>query len=75
MRELELFSQYLIRLRQEKLQLGHMSALTLQDEREFIHVSNRAHEAELCQRIADALKLLEKDPGQFIAQHLQWREP
>lgn len=75
MRELELFQQYLIRLRQEKLQLAHAATLASTGSQDFLHVSNRAHEAELCQRISDALKLLEKDPGQFIAQHLQWREP
>jgi hypothetical protein len=69
-RELELLQTYLTRLRQERLQQGHHSALNAMDQRDFIHVVARAHEAELVSRILAAVKDLEKDPGQFIRTHL-----
>lgn len=75
MRELELLEQYLVRLRQERLQQAHAATLAATTRDDFVHVSNRAYEAELCLRVLDAVKDLRKDPGQFIAKHLQWREP
>jgi hypothetical protein len=69
-RDTELFSQYLIRLRQERLQNGHAAALNATSQRDFVHVVARAHEAELVSRILAALKDLEKDPGEFIRKNL-----
>ncbi len=70
MRELELFAQYLVRLRQEKLQGAHAATLASTGPQDFIHVHTRAHEAELCSRIHGALKELERDPAEFIKTHL-----
>jgi hypothetical protein len=70
LRDIELFSQYLIRLRQERLQQGHAAALNATLQHDFVHVVARAHEAELVSRILLALKDLEKDPGEFIRKNL-----
>lgn len=75
MRELELFAQYLVRVRQEKLQQGHMATLAATGAQDFIHIHSRAVEAELCSRIHTALKDLEKDPAEFIKTHLQRERP
>lgn len=70
MRDLDLLEQYLIRLRQEKLQLGHQAALKAEGTKDFIMVANYAHEAELVERIRRALQELGKDPGEFIKRNL-----
>lgn len=70
MQELQLLSQYLIRLRQERLQQGHATALVAQQPSDLVGIVARAHEAELVSRILLALKDLEKDPGLFIRTHL-----
>jgi hypothetical protein len=70
MRELALFEEYLLRLRQEKLQQGHASALAAVDQRDFPHILARAHEAELVSRVLVALRSLSNDPGLFIKEYL-----
>ena len=70
MRELELFEQYLVRLRQERLQLGHQKALAATAEN-VAEVRSLAHEAELVQRIIGALRELNADPGEFIKGYLK----
>jgi hypothetical protein len=71
MRELGLFEQYLIQLRQELLQRGHMLALSADTPQDFVHVRTTAHEAELCERLVGALRALANDPGQFIKEYLK----
>lgn len=68
MQELELLGEYLVRLRQEKLQLCHQQALA--PDCNLLHVQVSAHEAELCTRIRDAVKVLANDPGKFIKDFL-----
>jgi len=68
MRDLQLLADYLVRLRQEKLQLGHSQALA--DDPRIIHLVITAHEAELCSRILAAVKVLERDSGKFIQEYL-----
>lgn len=68
MRELELLGEYLVRLRQEKLQLAHEQALA--PDSQLLHVQVSAHQAELCTRIRDAVKVLANDPGKFIKEFL-----
>jgi hypothetical protein len=70
MRELELFAQYLVRLRQEKLQLSH-AALTAAAPGWAELARLLALEADFCSRVHGALKELEKDPGAFIDHHLR----
>jgi len=67
-RDLDLFEQYLLRLRQECLQLGHGHALKA--EPDLTQIVVLAHEAELIERIRGALKELETDSGQFIRSYL-----
>jgi hypothetical protein len=69
MRDIDLLNDYLLRLRQERLQLAHAEALT--GEADLARIRVYAHEAELCTRIRDALKVLERDAGQFIKEFLQ----
>lgn len=69
MRDLQLLEQYLIRLRQERLEQGHEHALKAAPDITQIVVC--AHEAELVERIRGALKELEADPGQFVKGYLK----
>jgi hypothetical protein len=71
MREIALFEQYLILLRQDRLQQGHQAALSAVDAREFPNIYARAQEAELVQRIITALRALGNDPGLFIQEYLK----
>ena len=67
MRELELLGDYLHQLRKERLEMAHAEALTSAD---VAHIRIYAHEAELCTRIRDAVKVLANDPGKFIEDFL-----
>lgn len=67
--ELELFGQFLIRLRQSKLQQAHNRSLAA--EVTLLEIKTLAHEAELCIRISSALKELNDDPGGFVRSYLQ----
>lgn len=71
MRELALFEQFLIQLRQEKLQQGHAAALAATSAEDFPHLFARAHEAELVTRVLVAVRALGADPGQFIKDYLK----
>ena len=68
MRDLDIFAQYLIRRRQDRLQRTH--ALALSDDADLLRIRVAAHEAELIQSILGDLKELEKDPGTFIKEKL-----
>lgn len=68
MRDLDLLEQYLIRLRQDRLQQGHAGALEKAPDLTQIVVC--AHEAELIDRIRAALKELATDAGEFIKRNL-----
>ena len=71
MRELDLLRQYLVRLRQERLQQGHQHALSATDWDGLMRVSNSAHEADIVQRIIGALAELDKDSGEFLHKYLK----
>ena len=71
MRELDLLSDYLVRLRQEKLESAHHHALTEGCQLHQIQIC--AHQAQLCDRIRAALAVLESDPGKFIQTYLPQR--
>lgn len=68
MRELQLLNDYLVRLRSEKLQQAHARALAA--DAQLFDIKVCAHEAELCDRIRGAVKVLDKDPGHFIKEFL-----
>lgn len=72
MRDLDLMAQYLLKLRQEKLQLAHAQSLLTDTSahRHLLHIKVTAHEAELCSRILGALKVLTNDSGKFIKEFL-----
>jgi hypothetical protein len=69
MRDLQLLDDYLVRLRQERLQQGHARALDL--TMDVIDIRIAAFEAELCTRIRVAIKALEHDSGKFIEDFLK----
>ena len=68
MRDLDLLNEYLVRLRQERLANAH--SLTLATNPNWPLVQVCAHEAELCTRIRDAVKVLANDPGKFLKEFL-----
>lgn len=68
MRDLDLLEQYLIRLRQDRLQQGHEYAL--ESPANLTRIVVCAHEAELIDRVRAALQELAKDPGEFIKRNL-----
>lgn len=72
MRDLDLLGEYLVRLRQEKLQRAHQQSLETDSEpvRQLLHIKTSALEAELCTRIREAVKVLAHDPGKFIQEFL-----
>ena len=67
--ELDLFEQYLLRLRQGRLHQAHTRALAT--DCDLLELRVLAHEAELCSRILVALKSLGADPGNFIQDNLR----
>jgi len=70
MRELELFEQYLLRLRQEKLQQSHAAAIGASSFESLLDIRAKACEAEFAVRIMGGLKVLKEDPGEFIKRFL-----
>ena len=66
MPENDIFAQYLQRLREEKLKASHGALLN--DELE--HARTLAFEAELVKRIAEALRVLDKDVPKFVREFL-----
>ena len=68
MRDLDLLHQYLVRLRQERLQQGHAKAL---GDGALVDIKICAYEAELCDRIDRAARVLANDPGKFIKEFLE----
>ncbi len=71
MRELGLFEQYLLQLRQEKLQQGHNQALNATGPADLMWVKASAQEAELVSKMLVAVRALANDPGQFIKEYLK----
>ena len=73
MRELDVFAEYLGRLRQEKLELSHR-ALVVAGPDWAGSARSYALEAQFCARVLGALKELDRDSAAFIVQYLQRRE-
>lgn len=71
MRELALFEQYLLQLRQERLQQSHATLLGDLNDEALRRARTLAHEAELCTRILGACRALAADSGQFIKDYLK----
>lgn len=70
MQELELFAEYLRKLREEKLKASHAVLLGAEDV-ENLHLARvHAHEAEVVKRIADALKTLDSSAEKFIREFM-----
>lgn len=72
MRDLDLLTEYLVRLRQERLAHAHVLALAhyTGTEGQLLQIKVAAHEAELCTRIRDAVKVLANDSGKFMKEFL-----
>lgn len=71
MRELALFEQYLVLVRQEKLQLSHSALVSgiRAEDAEWARIY--AHQADFVDRALTALRALNADPGQFIKEYLK----
>jgi hypothetical protein len=70
MRDLQLYEQLLLRLRQEKSQQLHVTARDATGPDQLPAIKALAHEAEQLSRLLAALKVLEKDSGTFIKEYL-----
>lgn len=68
MGELGLLREYLLKLRQSKLQQAHARALSA--DATLLELKALAGEAELCDRIGKAVKELSADTAQFIKDYL-----
>lgn len=71
MRDLDLLEQYLLRLRQELLQLAHRTLISDANDLALREARGYAQQAELVDRIRGALKELTQDAGQFVKGYLQ----
>jgi len=67
-RDLDLLNEYLVRLRQERLQTAHNQAIA--NEPSLLEIRVCAREAELCTRIREAVVVLARDPGKFLQEFL-----
>lgn len=68
MRDLDLLNEYLVRLRQEALQQAHQNAL--HEHPSMLWIQTYARQAELCNRIREAVKVLANDSGKFVKEFL-----
>lgn len=71
MRELGLFEQYLIALRQEMLQQSHAALVSGLTDGDAQWARIYAHQAELAQKLVTAIRALENDAGLFIKEYLK----
>lgn len=70
MRDLDLFAQYLIKYRQERLQQSHATLIgTGEDWADKARIL--ATHAEVADRLLSALHILESNPDRFIKEFLQ----
>lgn len=68
MRDLDLLSRWLVQQRQLALQVAHGYALSR--DTDMLQLKALAIQAEFCDRVREAIKVLAKDPGQFIQEFL-----
>lgn len=71
MHELDLFEQYLYRVRAERMQQAIILGAAATAPSHLYDIKARACEADLMLRLVAALKVLKQDPGQFIQDHLK----
>ena len=71
MTDLELLAEWLLLLRQERLQKAHAYALGGGD---IVELKVCHHEAAIADRVYLAVRTLRQEPGRFIKEYLQ-REP
>ena len=71
MRELDLLRQYLVKLRQDQLEMSHR-CLVHQGRARAARLS--AHKADFCDEIREAVNVLDNDPGQFIEKYMKREE-
>jgi hypothetical protein len=70
-RDLNLFEQYLLQLRQQKLQESHATLIAELNDDAIRRARTLAYEADLIQQLITALRALNNDPGQFIKEFLR----
>ena len=70
MRELELFREYLTRVRQQKLKTSTMSLMAATQPHQFTEAQVLAHQAACIGKLIEDLKALESDSGEFVRKFL-----
>lgn len=70
MRDLDLLTQYLLRLRREMLEASHRTLIGDVHDTAMREARSLAQQAELIERIHGAVKELAQDSGQFIKAYL-----
>ena len=70
MRDLDLLTQYLLRLRREMLEASHHTLIGASSDAALRDARSLAQQAELVERVAGAVKELAADSGQFIKVYL-----
>ena len=71
MRDLGLFEQYLVQLRQSRLESGHQRTLASTTPADYADIKATAREAQLIAQLLGAIRALAADPGQFIKEYLK----
>lgn len=69
MRELDLLNRWLVLQRQAALQHAH--GCVLSRDIDVPRLKALAYQAEFCDRVREAVKVLANDPGKFIQEFLQ----
>lgn len=70
MRELELLESFLVRYRQDRLQLSHSTLVGSADADWAQRARVYACQAEAADRIREAVKVLASDAGRFVKEYL-----
>lgn len=68
MRDLDLLNRWLVQERQHALQFAHSVALS--PAADLVTLRSVAMQAEFCDRVRAAAKVLANDPGKFIKDYL-----
>lgn len=69
MRDLDLLNRWLVQQRQAALQVCHYRLLGR--DTDMLELKAMAYQAEFCDRVREAVKVLAKDPGQFIKEYVR----
>lgn len=69
MRDLDLLNRWLVQQRQSAL--AHCHYMAMASDTDLLQLKALAFQAEFCDRVREAVKVLAKDPGQFIKEFIR----